>query len=110
MMKNISEYSKPLDVKFTSTSPLLYYPKDSVLISTLMNAYQDETQDFSSKPLTSGGGTYAKEADNVVAFGMELPGWDSRMHAPDERVQRSNLIKSMAIYARAIHYLGNKLK
>ena len=105
-MKNAA----PMNIKVSGTSPLLYYPKDSLLISTLMKAYQEESGDYESQPLTSGGGTYAKEADNVVAFGMELPGWDSLMHAPGEKVQRSNLVKSMAIYARAIVELGEKLK
>ena len=110
MINKFVENSKPMDVKVLSTSPLLFYPKDSVLIETLMKAYQEESGDYKSQPMTSGGGTYAKEADNVVAFGMELPGWDSLMHAPGEKVQRSNLVKSMAIYARAIVELGNKLK
>ena len=110
MIEKFIENSKPMNIKVNGTSPLLYYPKDSLLISTLMKAYQEESGDYETQPLTSGGGTYAKEADNVVAFGMELPGWDSRMHAPGEKVERSNLVKSMAIYARAIVKLGNKLK
>ena len=110
MIEKFLTNTKGMEVKVSGTSPLLYYPKDSLLIKTLMHAYQEETGDYQSEPLTSGGGTYAKEADNVVAFGMELPGWDSLMHAPGEKVEKSNLIKSMAIYARAIHELGNKLK
>ena len=110
MIDAFKKNAAPMDIEVTGTSPLLYFPRDSVLISTLMHAYQEETGDYKSQPLTSGGGTYAKEANNVVAFGMELPGWDSKMHAPGEQVERSNLIKSMAIYARAIEELGNKLK
>ena len=110
MIKAFVENAKPMDVKVTGTSPLLFYPLDSLLISTLMHAYQEESGDYESKPMTSGGGTYAKEADNVVAFGMQLPGWDSKMHAPGECVERSHLVKSMAIYARAIVDLGEKLK
>ena len=110
MIKAFVKNASPMTIKVEGTSPLLYYPKDSLLISTLMKAYQEESGDYISQPLTSGGGTYAKEADNVVAFGMELPGWDSLMHAPGEKVERSNLVKSMAIYARAIVELGNKLK
>ena len=102
--------AKPMDIKVTGSMPVLFYPLDSLLISTLMHAYQEESGDYESKPMTSGGGTYAKEADNVVAFGMQLPGWDSKMHAPGECVERSNLVKSMAIYARAIKELGEKLK
>ena len=110
MIEKFVTNSKPLHVEVMGVMPVLYYPRDSVLISTLMKAYQEETGDYVSQPLTSGGGTYAKEADNVVAFGMEPQGWSSFMHAPGERVQKSNLIKSMAIYARAIVELGNKLK
>ena len=110
MIAKFKQNVSGMDVKVNGTSPLLYYPKDSLLISTLMKVYQEETGDLETQPLTSGGGTYAKEADNVVAFGMELPGWDSLMHAPGEKVERSNLVKSMAIYARAIKELGEKLK
>ena len=110
MIDAFKKNSTPMDIKVQGTSPILYYPKDSLLISTLMHVYQEETGDYVTEPMTSGGGTYAKEADNVVAFGMQLPNFDSLMHAPGERTQKSNLIKSMAIYARAIQELGNKLK
>ncbi|MCR5185132.1 MAG: Sapep family Mn(2+)-dependent dipeptidase, partial [Bacilli bacterium] len=110
MIKAFKDNSKPFDIEVLGTSPLLYYPQDSVLISTLMHVYQEETGDYDTKPLTSGGGTYAKEADNVVAFGMEFPGWDALMHSPNERTPREDLVKSMAIYARAIVELGEKIK
>ncbi len=110
MINKFLENSKPMEIKVLGTSPLLYFPLDSLLIKTLMQAYQEETGDLVSKPLTSGGGTYAKEADNVVAFGMQLPGYNSGMHSPGEKCPKDNLIKSMAIYARAIEALGNKLK
>ena len=71
MIERFVENSKPMIVKVLSTSPLLFYPKDSLLIKTLMRAYQEETGDYESEPMTSGGGTYAKEADNVVAFGIQ---------------------------------------
>lgn len=101
--------AKGMKVEMLDAMPILFYPTDSLLISTLMHSYQEETGDYESKPLTSGGGTYAKEADNVVAFGMELPGWDSKMHGIGEQVERSNLVKSMAVYARAIEDLGKAL-
>ena len=110
MIDAFKKNASPMNIEVEGTSPLLYYPRDSLLISTLMHAYQEETGDYVSQPLTSGGGTYAKEANNVVAFGMELPGFDSLMHSPGEKAEKSNLIKSMAIYARAIVELGEKLK
>ena len=107
---NIKEHSKPFSVDFLGDSKLLYYPKESVLIQTLMHAYQEETGDFKSAPKAIGGGTYAKEADNVVAFGMEFPGWDSKMHSVGEQVRKADLFKSISIYARAIVELGKKLE
>ena len=106
----IKENSKPFSVSFLGESKLLFYPRDSVLVETLMHAYQEETHDYTSKPKAIGGGTYAKEADNIVAFGMEMPGWDSKMHSPGEQVRKADLFLSMGIYARAIVELGKKLE
>lgn len=109
LLKNIKEASKPLTIEEMSVSPLLYYPQDSVLVATLLTAYQEETGDYKSAPKAIGGGTYAKEADNIVAFGMEFPGWNSMMHSPGESCKKEDLFKSIAIYARAINDLGKKL-
>lgn len=105
----IREKSKPFAVTFLGESPLLFYPKESVLVQTLLNAYREETGDMKSEPKAIGGGTYAKEADNIVAFGMEFPGWNSNMHSPGEQVKKADLFKSVSIYARAIVDLGKKL-
>ncbi len=110
LVENIKEENKGFSVKIDSTDPVLFYPRDSVLIKTLLNAYRDETADIKSEPLAIGGGTYAKTADNVVAFGMQFPGWDSLMHSPGERTKKEDLFKSMSIYARAIYELGEVLK
>lgn len=109
MIKDINKTNKPFEVNVTSTSKLLYYPVDSDLVSTLLRVYQEETGDYVTKPLTSGGGTYAKEADNVIAFGCEYPGWDAHMHSPDESIKVDHLVESMAILAKAIIELGKKL-
>ena len=110
LIANIKEANKPFTVKVLGESPLLYFPKDSLLVSTLLKSYQDETGDLESKPLAIGGGTYAKEANNVVAFGMQFPGWESNMHSPGESTKKEHLFKGMAVYARAIKDLGDLLK
>ena len=110
LLQTIKEINKPFTVKLVGESPLLFYDKESELISTLMKSYVDETGDVESKPLAIGGGTYAKEADNVVAFGMQFPGWESNMHSPGESTPKEDLFKAMSIYARAIYDLGDKLK
>ena len=106
---NIKEHSKPFTIKILGESKLLFYPKESVLVTTLLNAYREESGDTKSMPKAIGGGTYAKEANNIVAFGMEFPGWDSHMHSPGEQVRKADLFKSVSIYARAIVELGKKL-
>lgn len=110
LVATIKEVNKDYSVKILSKMPILYYPKDSVLVKTLLKAYQSECGDYHTEPLAIGGGTYAKEADNVVAFGMQFPGWESYMHSPKEAVKKEDLFKAMSIYARAIYELGNVLK
>lgn len=109
VISRVEEAVKPFTSKVLGISPLLYYPKDSTLVSTLLRVYQEETGDYKSEPKAIGGGTYAKEADNVIAYGMELPGWDSKMHSPGESVRKKDLFTSIGIYAHAIVELGKKL-
>ena len=110
LIQNFKKANAGFSVKVLGESALLFYPRDSVLIKTLLKSYQDETGDLKSKPLAIGGGTYAKEAANTVAFGMQFPGWESNMHSPGESVRKEDLFKAMAIYARAIVDLGKVLE
>lgn len=89
-----------------SQSPVLLFPVKSPLIKTLLEAYRQETLDKKSKPLTMGGGTYAKEAPNTVAFGAAFPDENPHMHEAEENIVLNNFYLAMAIYARAIHQLG----
>ena len=106
MINNVKEASKPFDVEVAGVSPLLYFPKDHPLIKTLLRVYQEETGDLETQIIASGGGTYAKEADNIVAFGMEYPGHDPKMHGVNENTKKSYLYESMGIFAHAIIELG----
>ena len=109
LMENVKKASAPFEVNVLGTSPLLFFPRDSVLVSTLLRVYQEEYHDYETKPLAIGGGTYAKEADNVVAFGMQLPDWDAKMHSPGEQLRKVDLLKGMEVYAHAIIELGKNL-
>ena len=106
MINNVKEASKPFDAEVAGVSPLLYFPKDHPLIKTLLRVYQEETGDLETQIIASGGGTYAKEADNIVAFGMEYPGHDPKMHGVNENTKKSYLYESMGIFAHAIIELG----
>lgn len=111
---NRVEYKDKFDTFFGTTSVLseeshhlLYDPK-TPLVRTLLKAYRRETFDF-RKPLTTGGGTYAKHAKNTIAFGALFQGRVSTMHEPNELMPLKDIYKSADIYATAIKLLG-KLK
>lgn len=90
-------------------SPPLLFDKKSTLVKTLLEAYQEETFDKKIKPITMGGGTYAKNAQNTVAFGPAMPYEVNNIHDANEFINLKNFQIQMAIYARAIYALG-KLK
>ncbi len=107
-LKKLSEESG-LTVTTISNTSMLLFDKKSPLVSTLMKAYKRETFDLFAKPFTIGGGTYAKEAKNIVAFGAAFKNHPGDMHAPTEYLYLDDFYKDIAIYARAIYMLG-KLK
>ena len=70
-----------------------------------MKVYQEHTGDL-SEPSTTGGGTYARALDNVVAFGGVFPGDPELAHQKNEFISITNLIKTSQIYASAIYELA----
>jgi succinyl-diaminopimelate desuccinylase len=92
-----------IEVKHT-VEPL-FYPTDSPLVSKLMEAYREATGDQDAQPLVIGGGTYAKEIDNTVAFGCAFPGRDYKIHNADEWVTMDELVRQTAIYVTALEKL-----
>ena len=75
----------------------------------MLKVYQEETGDLETPIKTIGGGTYAKECKNTIAFGSAFPGRNDKIHEPDEEIHLDDFLKSQSIYARAIYELG-KLK
>ncbi len=96
----------PLQFRTLGTSPMLVFDPHSPMIQTLLKSYQDETGDVLTPMVTIGGGTYAKEAKNTVAFGSAFPGKKDFIHENDEKIDLEDLQNSIAIYARAIYDLG----
>ncbi|HKM02642.1 MAG TPA: Sapep family Mn(2+)-dependent dipeptidase [Bacilli bacterium] len=92
----------------SSSLPLLFDPK-SPFIQKLLNVYQLETGDLDSKPMAIGGGTYAKECPNTVAFGSAFKGRDGSIHQANEYVLLTDIYAQMHIYAHAIYALGLEL-
>lgn len=85
----------------------LLFDPNSNFVKTLLQAYKKEMPLFTKvTPLTTGGGTYAKEAMNTIAFGSEFPGHNYHMHENDECYPVKDFKLATAIYARAIYMLS----
>ncbi|MFW6300953.1 MAG: dipeptidase PepV [Bacillota bacterium] len=86
----------------------LYVEKDSELVKSLMEIYQEETGDYEAAPIAIGGGTYARAVEKAVAFGPLFPGQPELAHQKDEYIGIDDLIKNTVIYAKAIAALAGK--
>jgi acetylornithine deacetylase/succinyl-diaminopimelate desuccinylase-like protein len=82
--------------------PVHYVSQDSTLVQTLLKAYQSVTGDMSSRPITIGGGTYARMVPNAVAFGAMLPGREDVAHRVDEYMVIEDLYTAIEIYIQAL--------
>lgn len=83
----------------------LFIPTDNYLVKKLIEVYQKRTNDFESKPIAIGGGTYARAMKNAVAFGMTFPGKPETAHQKNEYIEIDDFILAAKIYADAIYEL-----
>jgi len=83
----------------------LYVSKDSELVRSLTDAYNEVTGE-NAQPIAIGGATYARAFPNAVAFGPVFPGEDSRIHQKDESISLKNFIKCAEIYKKALEKLA----
>lgn len=83
----------------------LYFPKDHQLIKILAKVYREQTGQ-EAELLAIGGGTYAKEMPNTVAFGPVFPGELDLCHQSNEYIEIEKLIEMTKIYANAIKELA----
>ncbi|MDE7164269.1 MAG: Sapep family Mn(2+)-dependent dipeptidase [Clostridiales bacterium] len=84
----------------------LYIAEDAPLITALLEVYRSLTGDM-TQPLQVGGGTYARELPNAVAFGCTPLGVDINMHRADENFPVRQLFKNYEIYLAAAKKLAN---
>lgn len=103
MDKAASEYG--VDVKKYDYLRPINIDVNSELVQSLMRAYQEVTGDTKSEPMTSGGATYARSMDNIVAFGAVFPGHEETEHQANEHVAIADLKKAMEVYMRAFELL-----
>ena len=79
----------------------LYIDTNSQLVQRLMEAYQEVTGDTKTQPISSGGATFARSMDNIVAFGPILPGANVTEHQANERAAIADLKIALEVYVRA---------
>lgn len=83
----------------------LFFPEDHPLIKSLQKVYTEQTGQ-TAELLAIGGGTYAKEMPNIVAFGPIFPGKPDLDHQANEYIEIEDLILNAKIYAHAIYELA----
>ena len=94
-------------VETAAMKPPHHVPADSELVRTLLAAYQEETG-LEGKPMSTGGGTYAKVLKQGVAFGPQFPDEEDPAHQADEYEAIDRLMLAMKIYANALIRLAGE--
>ena len=84
--------------------PPLYHAKDSALVKTLAEVYEECTGQ-KAEPVAIGGGTYARALKNGVGFGPEFPGDPALAHQPDEYISVERVGLLIDIYKKAVERL-----
>ena len=90
--------------EFTGKKIPLYVPKNSYLVKTLCDIY-NECTNSKTEAIAIGGATYARAFDNFVSFGANLPGQKDMCHQTDEFISIDNLTTACYIYCKAIYKL-----
>jgi predicted dipeptidase len=109
VLAKLKQYSDDYNLTFVLHDRLdgIYVPIDSMIVSTLMESYQEITKDLESQPIASGGATYARALDQCVAFGAVLPGKPKVEHQPNEYVNIDDLLIATTVYAQALNKFFN---
>lgn len=94
-----------LGYKLLGCSPRHFVDPNSTLVATLLKCYQEVTGDYENKPFTIGGGTYAREIGNAVAFGPVFVGREDVCHIADEYMILEDFFKAIEIYAKSMYEL-----
>ena len=89
------------EVKTTIMKPPHHVPAESELVRNLLAAYEEETG-LEGRPMSTGGGTYAKVLKQGVAFGALFPDEEDLAHQADEYEDMDRLMLAMKIYANAM--------
>lgn len=93
-------------VKERSDSKGHYIAPDTELVSTLMDVYGELSGDRASKPISIGGGTYAREFQNAVAVGVTRPDRPDLCHIANENILLSEMLFNTRFMAESLKRLA----
>lgn len=79
-------------------------PQTSRLVQTCLSVYEACTG-LKGECIAIGGGTYVHDIEGGVAFGVEFPGRDYRIHGADEFADVNELLLTAEMYAEVIRRL-----
>ena len=79
----------------------LFFPLDHPMIKAMLDAYYEVTES-DRKPITMGGGTYARSMPNIVAFGCDTGEYNWHIHDDNEFVTLKSLQMQTEIYTKAL--------
>jgi succinyl-diaminopimelate desuccinylase len=79
-------------------------PEESRLVQTCLKVYEAHTGE-PGRCVAIGGGTYVHDIAGGIAFGIEFPGRDYRIHGADEYADLNELLQTAAMYADVIREL-----
>ena len=96
-----------ISVTVAEKKPPHHVPADSELVKALIAAYEEESG-LEGKPMSTGGGTYAKVLKQGVAFGALFPDEEDLAHQADEYESIDRLMLAMKIYANALIRLAGE--
>lgn len=109
-LSEIENKYKNIDIENLETIVLgkqnpLYVDKNSYLVKTLVDIFNKKTGN-NLEAIAIGGGTYARAFENMISYGVTMPGDLDMCHQVDEFVEIEKLILASKIYATAIYELA----
>ena len=90
-----------LEATLLSSRTPHFVSAESTLVKELLAAYEEITGE-KGEAMAIGGGTYAREMDEGVAFGALFPGDTEMAHQPDEYMDLERFYQNLRIFACAI--------
>lgn len=103
--KKLIQFYENIKITVLSKQDPICVSKDSKLVKTLVNIYNEETGN-NLEAVAIGGGTYARAFPNFISYGANMPGDTDMCHQVDEFIDIDKLMQASYIYANAIYELS----